>query len=417
MWLECLESRDGAKRFFERFMEEVVAGDPQLGGMTPAKVLDFQANATGREGRYYIGQRVRHWINAMKLTAKSKDTYFSIISGFFKHRKAPLPPDPSFRWRNSVEPVEAYLPVEDLRLIVANSNKMYKAVFLMKAQALLDNKGLVHISNNCAEQVVKAVTNNAGIFRIPLPPRKTNPNPFFTLLSSRSDFADAFRAYMKSTTNDIFSRLFWNQAGKPLTEFNIQHYFWRRAVETGVITPKTPKCPRCDARTLRRRRKYDKVRKRCYVCPKCGYVMFACEMGDEWKRKCCRNRYRARPHETRDLMSSRWGQSGADRFVRETIMGHNTGKLDPDRYEKVKYQPDLAEAEYRKALPWLNIMSEDPTKVDRGAIDVELESYKEEMKLLRGELTVLRKRQKMLDDPRLTEALEWAIKEMEKKQK
>jgi len=142
LWLECLEQSDDPRRFFGRFMSEVVATHPRLRGFEPRDLLEFQANARSREERFLLSDVIRHWINGMKLTAGTKKTRWSQINSFFLHRnKEGLPSDPSWHWTNSVAPVDAYLPVEELRAIIMGSNLMYKTVFLMKYQGLLDNQG------------------------------------------------------------------------------------------------------------------------------------------------------------------------------------------------------------------------------------------------------------------------------------
>jgi len=58
--------------------------------------------------------------------------------------------------------------------------------------------------------------------------------------------------------------------------------------------------------------------------------------------------------------------------------------------------------QYRKALPWLNVLSEDPRKVDRSEVDERLEAQKSETKVLKREV----KMRRLLDNLRLTELLE-----------
>lgn len=83
-------------------------------------------------------------------------------------------------------------------------------------------------------------------------------------------------------------------------------------------------------------------------------------------------------------------------------MGHD---IDPNAYNKfMKYESWYPLQEYRKALPWLTL-SEDPTKVDRAAIDSELKSYRVENEVLRKEVARVKERiielQKIADDPLL----------------
>ena len=65
-------------------------------------------------------------------------------------------------------------------------------------------------------------------------------------------------------------------------------------------------------------------------------------------------------------------------------------KIDPNEYDKMKYTPGYAEKEYRKALPWLNVLSQDPEKVDRTTVEAELESYRTQNEILSREVARLR---------------------------
>jgi len=114
-------------------------------------------------------------------------------------------------------------------------------------------------------------------------------------------------------------------------------------------------------------------------------------------------RYGVSPHEIRDLTRSRWQVSGADPLVAEFLMGHD---IDPNAYNKfMKYEPWYLVQEYRKALPWLNIMSQNPSKVDRFKIDNEIESNKIEINLLRQELG--KKGREIKDLREQIEAVSW----------
>ncbi len=67
-------------------------------------------------------------------------------------------------------------------------------------------------------------------------------------------------------------------------------------------------------------------------------------------------------HELRDLFRTRWHKSAADPVVAEFLMGH---QVDPLGYNKAMKDEGYTKIEYLKALPWLNILSEDPSKVPR----------------------------------------------------
>jgi len=416
MWLSRLGSsgRD-CLAFFTRFFNEALIANEGfrreyqrvLGDgfeVSPSGLVEFQGLATGRT-RFLIGDLARSYVNGFKdWTIKTKRTRLSYVNSFFLHCHAPLPPDASFKFSNSKASVQSDLPVEDFVTVVQSSNPMYSTIFLMLAQGLLDQKRLCHINTEHAELVVNAITKNQGIFRIPLPGRKNNPNPFFTMLSTNSDWATAFRHYMKVAKHDVRQVLFMNNKGEPVTGENIRRYCNRRAVEKGLIGSFTPNCPSCGRETVSRSfRLSRKVRKQGYQCRECGEKIFAKDLGHEWKLAICRHRSGKHPHEIRDLMSSRWGMSGADRTVREFIMGHTVVKSDPNKYEKIKYQHGFAEQEYRKALPYLNVLSEDPDKVSRGQVDLELEGTKQTVELLQRQLAEERR----VNEERFREIKEW----------
>lgn len=364
-------------RTLERFLTEGLQ-KTAFEGSSLSELVRFQETAMGRD-RYQIGNLARSFINGLTLSRKSKNTYLSRILSAFLHNHVPLPRDPSFRFSNCTPTVAGDLPVEDLRAIILNSDPQYATIFLMLTHGLLDQKRLCHINVHYAEPIVQAITKRKGIIRIPLPGRKNNPRPYFTMLDvNDSDFAESFRQYMQTTTHDLRKVLFLNTRGNPVTMGNIRRYWHRRAVERGLCQEFTPACPTCGGDTVRRIRVHPtlKQKKRVYVCRQYGHATFACDLGEAWTRKMAAHRTGKHPHEIRDLMSSRWAMSGADRMVREGVMGHG---LDPNEYEKFKYQQGFAEREYRKFLPWANILSDDPERVRRSQVDEKLSVYEAEL--------------------------------------
>ena len=395
MWIDRLgPSGEDQYRTVERFLTEGLK-NTEFAGAGLSKLVRFQETAMGRD-RYRIGNLARNYFNRLQLSRKSKNTYLSRVLSAFLHNHVPLPRDPSFRFSNCTPTVAGDLPVEDLRAIILNSDPQFATIFLMLTQGLLDQKRLCHINTEHAALIVSAVRKRKGIIQIPLPGRKNNPRPYFTMLDTNdSDFAESFRHYMRTTTHPIHKVLFLNDRGNPITEGNIRRYFHRRTVERGLTEQFTPACPKCGGQTIRRILTYPKLdadgqkrKKRAYICRECGEKTFACDLGEAWMRKIAAHRTGKHPHEIRDLMSSRWAMSGADRVVREGVLGHG---LDPNDYEKFKYQTGFAEREYRKALPYLNILSEDPEKISRSQVDAELEGTKRELELMRSELGKMRR--------------------------
>ena len=383
-------------RTVERFLTEGLK-NTAFQGYSLSELVQFQETAMGRD-RYRIGNLARSFLNGLTLSRKSKNTYLSRILSAFLHNHVPLPRDPSFRFSNCTATVAGDLPVEDLRAIILNSDPKYATIFLMLTHGLLDQKRLVYSNIHYAEPIVQAITKRKGIIRIPLPGRKNNPRPYFTMLDTNdSDFAESFRHYMKTATHNIRKVLFVNNRDNPLTEGNIRRYWHRRAVERGLTEQFTPACSQCGSETIRRIVTHPKLgmKKRAYICRDYGHITFACDLGEAWMRQIAAHRTGKHPHEIRDLMSSRWAMSGADRVVREGVMGHG---LDPNDYEKFKYQQGFAEREYRKFLPYANIVSEDPTKVSRSQVEAELAAQNAKVEVLSRELAEVKR---LLQSPEL----------------
>ena len=68
------------------------------------------------------------------------------------------------------------------------------------------------------------------------------------------------------------------------------------------------------------------------------------------------NRYGMNPHEMRDVWRTLWSKSPADHRVGEYFMGH---VVDPLGYDKSFDDEAYTRKEYEKALPYLNILSQD----------------------------------------------------------
>lgn len=359
-----------------------------------SEAVAFQENAVDKKDKFFILDLAQEYVEQHREWRYStKTSKLSHIKSPFMHNRASLPQDRTFHFSCEVPPVEGKLTFDDFGKIVHSSSKLYRPVFLMMFESMMGEKELVYASNNYCEEILKHLTRNDGIFRLTIPGRKKRRNRtnYFTMLNTKGPWADAMRGYLKSLPEMPKDVLFRNSRGNPLTEYNIQFFFHCRAVETGVIRLNTPACTRCNGETVRLRKTRqigeESLRKIVYVCKECKR--------ENWASECTRarnNRYGVNPHEIRDLASSRWGQSGADRAVREYIMGHNITKMDPNKYEKIRYQPGFAESEYRKASLWLDIDA-DPQKVDRTEVDSRFKASTAEVEVLKREIVKLRRQQ------------------------
>ena len=360
----------------------------RLRGLSPSELVEFQVDARGRD-RFLVLRAAQVWVDGLELRVGSKQLYFSYIRSFFLHNLASLPVDRSFVFHSVLSPIVGRLEVDFFRRILLNCNKMYKAVFLMMAQGVLGSGELLYVSNNHARHVLKCLSLG-GMFKVSLPGRKRSRNikGFYSVLSAKSDWGAAMRDYLQSLDKVPVGCLFVNENGNPLKIHNIQYYFHSRAVEAGVIEQSTPECRVCGGRTVRKRSSEHVW----YVCKDCNRKMGA----DGVDLVCLRRvRYGVNPHEIRDLMRSRWQISGADPLVCEHFMGH---EIDPNAYNKfMSYEPQYVFQEYKKALPYLNVLSNDPNKIDRTEVEEHLAGQRAETELLKREVTRLKKRDENLD--------------------
>jgi len=390
VWRDRLGRSYGkASKVFLRFWREGLSDG--LAGLSPSELVALQEDAKGRD-MYRILSCAQSWVNGQRLRGGTKRLYLSHIRSFFLHNMAELPGDRSFSFRSDVPAVNGDMNCECFNRILLNCNKRDRAVFLMMAQGIMGEGEVVYVSNFQARHVLKCLSKG-GIFKVALPGRKKNRNVknFYTMLSCTGDWADAMRAYLKSLKRVPSDCLFRNQLGNPLTEQNIQYVFHWRAVKAGVIKQCTPACPLCGGDMVRER---DEGRKIVYVCRECGECLGAAESSR--LKHMSSVRYGVNPHEIRDLMRSRWHLSGADALVAEFMMQH---EIDENGYNKfMKYEPSYPIVEYRKALPWLNVLSKDPNRVDRSEVQSDLEAQRGETELLKRELARVQKEARERED-------------------
>lgn len=174
---------------FKGFYDEALAENSEFVGLSPSELVEWQVRAVGRD-RYKILLLAQDWLNRQPLRYNTKVTRLSSIRSFFMHNHAELPRDGSFQFKSDVPAVDGNLPYEDFKRILLNCNKMYRVVFLMMGNALLDEAGLLYVNEKYCDLILESLTKNAGIFKLSLPGRKRNRNikDFYTMLSTRSDW-------------------------------------------------------------------------------------------------------------------------------------------------------------------------------------------------------------------------------------
>jgi hypothetical protein len=145
-----------------------------------------------------------------------------------------------------------------------------------------------------------------------------NKRPYYTLLGR--DASEALKVYMRHRPQAATTAIFVNQKGTALTEKIIAQYWLRAMKRLGLVTEGQGK----------------------------------------------NIRYGKNPHELRDTFRTRWHKSGADGLVAEFFMGH---EVDPLGYNKAMSDEDYTKKEYMKAERWLNILSDDPTRISLNELE------------------------------------------------
>jgi|GEM_PF-3594463 len=370
-WLKGLaeRSRGDCAAVLERFF--------RFAGFEPVRAVEFQrANLNS----YVFVDRAYEWVEGRKLRVRTMKTQVGIVRGFFLANRAPLPRD-KHRFHSEKMPVVGELSIAEFRKILSSCNLTYRAAFLLQFQSGSGAGEVVYINEHHAGHVFDEVRKGSQLIRLTMPGRKQHRNveSYYTFIGS--DAIDVLQQLFHSRGWKRDSVLFRNGRGKPVTTSDLQAYFRSQAFKVGVIKQYTPKCMDCEGETVKQIRRTDGSKTTFFVCTVCHGNHAALEYYSN-RQLLGGIRYRMRTHELRDLFRTQWHYAqryvGVDPDVAEFIMGH-TGRIDPLQYDKIMRDVKAARAEYRKAMPFLNVTSEDPTRVDRSDVEGQFESMKKEI--------------------------------------
>ncbi len=297
------------------------------------------------------------------------------------------------------------LTVEEFRKIVLNCNATYAAAFMVQFQSGSGVGELQYINVELADHVWDEVRRAKRIIKLNLPGRKANRNvhPYYTFIGS--DAIDCLKRLFQSRGWKRDSVLFRTERGDPISANSLQGYFRKHAMQLGLISAKTPACVDCGGQTVKRRvqKEGDKT---FYLCVECGSEKSAESYGIS-KGDYSGIRYRMRTHELRDLFKTEWHRAsavfGVDLHAADFFMGHTVDAL---MYDKLMRDKVFALDQYQKAMPMLNILSDDPRRMSRTEVHKQLEASEAKVDALAKELGELRKKMKVLDDPKLLEILD-----------
>lgn len=359
-------------------------------GTRPSEAVDYMRK---HPSDYKYVDLLHDWVDGNKyLSVSSKMQRVSTGRGLFLANRAPLPKVWRHRFHSDKEPVICDLSVDDFKKILSSCSLSFRAAFLVQFQSGSGIGELLYINTHHAEQVWNEIMMGKRIIQLSMPGRKHNRNtrPYYTFIG-----ADAIKALKNLFHSRGWKKdtvLFRNQYRKPITAQNLHTYFRNHAIKLGIIKQFTLPCPGCGGETVRQRKTVDKVRQILYVCTSCDGEFKPSEVGVSSNVKGG-IRYKMKTHELRDLFRTEWHRAqtyaGVDADAGNFFMGHT---IDALKYDKIMRDKSYGLEQYRKALPFLNILSEDPRVVKRSEIESRLESRDAEIEVLRKEMNSMRRK-------------------------
>jgi integrase len=295
------------------FMKWLKSNGGHFSDYTPDMLVEYQKKAADGH-QYDILDFVQSWVQTLKGRYETKRHRYNAVRSFFAHNRAHLPPDKSFKIRSDIPPVRAMLSAEDVRNIVLSCNVMYRAVFLCLLMGGMGQEEFIWWSNNGLDKLKKDLKREKDIIRIDLPGRKSSRNRhgYYTMMGG--DALVALKNWMLERSTLVMEKdikcmsIFLNQFGRPLNKPSLYTYWYRHLRKLNLVVD--------------------------------------IEMQG--------NRTGKNPHELRDTFRTLWEKSGAATSVAEFAMGHVVDELG---YNKAHHDEAWVRKEFRKALPYLNILS------------------------------------------------------------
>ena len=347
-WLGRLQpsTAEVSGQIFDAWMRWLRGSDSSFSSFSPDELVLFQEE---NPASYELLDVVQEYIRSKGGRVGYKKRVYSGIRSFFMHNRAELPRDAGFSIQGDKGRVVGSLTVEEFKLVLGSCNPMYRALYLCMFQGGMGVGEVLFWNENGLESLQSQLRANGHHIKIDLPGRKKmrNIRPFYTFIGK--DALEVLAHWMEARPNNS-EYIFVTNRGKPVTYDLMQLYWIRKLKRLGIIKPK--------------------------------------HNGDTGSR------YGKNLHELRDLFRSRWEKSGSSDNAAEFFLGH---VVDPLEYNKAFRDADYALREYRKAEPWLNILSDDPEKIPRENVKelqlriFELEREKNsEIDMLRSQMDVMR---------------------------
>ena len=363
-WLDSVQAstRRRYRSMSHGFLEWVEAGESGLEldgyeGSLPRRLLLLQKdlNRDG-EGRKTILRAAYSYVKKKGAEGKWRTSYrrntLSVVRSFFVYHldETGFPKENKRRMahvlKSSVKKVKKSLSLVELRQVAIKSTPMYRAVYKCMFGSGMGEDEVIKFSNQGMAALQEAMENPVadGVIEVYLGARKANVDGDFYVyigggayrelrswLKVRKGIEERFndprlverRLRLRRTdkVDEFPDSVFVTNVFSPLSSNGLYNYFHRKMEQLGFIhVPRENN----DAR---------------------GRV----------KNGRSGNRYNKNPHQIRSLFRTQWSKSRVNPDVGEYFMGHVVDSLD---YNRVADDREYRIAEYRKAVPYLDLEHE-----------------------------------------------------------
>ena len=335
-WLGGLSpsTTKSAKSNFNRFLDWLKINGGKFSTSSPDELVAYQKAQTG-ESRYEILDLLQTYILSKEGTYQYKRTQMVAVNSFFQHNRADLPRDVRFRInRNIKEGVNGSLTPDEIRKVILSCNPTYSTVFMCMFQSGMGEEEFLYWNTHGLSKLKEDLESDPSIIRINLAGRKSNRNvkPYYTLLSG--DALQKLKYYMANVRPAQLEKPHNTRATENTTRHN----------------PKSP---------IQRK---DPIQGNSAIfIDQYGFGITKLAIYQNWTRhtklvgiRDGRGFSGKNLHEIRDTFRTLWRKSPSDQTCAEFLMGHTVDKL---QYDKACQDVDWVKMEYRKAQPWLNILS------------------------------------------------------------
>ena len=324
------ETAERTLPIFRSWMRWVAQTGSKFADYTPDQLVEYQLQSDNGSRYDILDLLVQPYVRQKRGRIGYKRKIYGTVRSFFAHNRVELPKDPGFILRPEKEKVQGTLTVDELRNLVLSSSPVYQAVFLSMFQGGLGLEEFEYWNLNGWDQLKAQLDEKVMPVRVDLPGRKKSRNirPYHTYLGTDAvnavrNYVDNFRPEKPTYTfpeshereGQTVTPIFVNKFEQPVMKHALYLYWIRHLRKIGILGARPKGGPSEGHRTGKN------------------------------------------PHEVRDLFRSQWEKApNVKMSMAEYCLGH---VVDPLDYNKAYKDERWAQGEYRKAMPLLNIISDD----------------------------------------------------------